>query len=162
MANLGDCRAVLCRAGTAVDLTTDCKASRPDEIARIAEVGAFVSNGRINGGLQVSRAFGDFKDKGNGLGGRNVVSSEPELTEELTCVLREWRVALTRQWHYYVIVLGINDKFVMLACDGLWDVLTSQAAVDFVSSRLGEFQQQQSLDQIAQELALHAINASAA
>jgi protein phosphatase PTC2/3 len=81
MANLGDCRAVLCRAGTAVDLTTDCKASRPDEIARIAEVGSFVSNGRINGGLQVSRAFGDFKDKGNGLGGRNVVSSEPELTE---------------------------------------------------------------------------------
>jgi protein phosphatase 1G len=60
------------------------------------------------------------------------------------------------------IVLGIDDKFVILACDGLWDVLTSQAAVHFVSSRLGECQQQQSLDQIAEELALHAINVSAA
>jgi serine/threonine protein phosphatase PrpC len=56
------------------------------------------------------------------------------------------------------IVLGTEDKFVILACDGLWDVLTSQAVVDFVSSRLGEFQQQRSLDQIAEELALHAID----
>jgi serine/threonine protein phosphatase PrpC len=81
MANLGDCRAVLCRAGTALDLTTDCKASRPDEIARIAEAGQFVTNGRIIGGLQVSRAIGDFDYKGIGLRRRNIVSSEPELTE---------------------------------------------------------------------------------
>jgi serine/threonine protein phosphatase PrpC len=81
MANLGDCRAVLCRAGTAVDLTVDCKASRPDEIARITAAGGFVNNGRVRGQLEVSRALGDAAYKNCENTALSVVSSEAELTE---------------------------------------------------------------------------------
>jgi serine/threonine protein phosphatase PrpC len=115
MANLGDCRAVLCRAGTAVDLTADCKASRPDEIARIADAGLFfVSGGRINGQLQVSRAIGDFSHKGKGIDGRNVVSNEPELTEVSTADRCSWRA-------YYVhgaslVTVGFTAVKVCSSC----------------------------------------------
>jgi serine/threonine protein phosphatase PrpC len=78
MANLGDCRAVLCRAGAAVDLTADCKAARPDEVARVVDAGGLVSNGRIHGETEVSRSFGDSKYKAKG---KEWVSSKPELTE---------------------------------------------------------------------------------
>ena len=59
MANTADTRAVLSRQGVALDLTIDRKASDPEEIARIAESGGFVANGRVQGTLAVSRALGD-------------------------------------------------------------------------------------------------------
>lgn len=37
--NVGDCRAVLCRGGEAVDLTTDHRPSREDERARVKDAG---------------------------------------------------------------------------------------------------------------------------
>lgn len=57
--NCGDTRSVINRNGRAVDITRDQKASEPDEIARIAEAGGYVNNGRVLGVLAVSRAFGD-------------------------------------------------------------------------------------------------------
>jgi hypothetical protein len=59
VANTADTRAVLSRQGVALDLTIDRKASDPEEIARIAESGGFVANGRVQGTLAVSRALGD-------------------------------------------------------------------------------------------------------
>ena len=47
MANTADTRAVLSRQGAAIDLTIDRKASDPEEVARIAESGGFVANGRV-------------------------------------------------------------------------------------------------------------------
>jgi serine/threonine protein phosphatase PrpC len=79
-ANLGDCRAVLCRAGTAIDLTVDCKASRPEEVARIVEAGSFVNGGRVRGQQQVARALGDANHK-TAANGNHAVCSVPELTQ---------------------------------------------------------------------------------
>jgi serine/threonine protein phosphatase PrpC len=81
MANLGDCRAVLCRAGAALNLTVDCKASRPDEIARIVAAGGFVNKGRVRGQLEVSRALGDAAYKNCDDAAHSIVSSKAELTE---------------------------------------------------------------------------------
>lgn len=63
VANVGDCRAVLCRGGNAVVLTTDHTPSVPSEAARVEAAGGFVSRGRVNGILGVSRSFGDIHCK---------------------------------------------------------------------------------------------------
>lgn len=63
IANVGDCRAVLCRGGNAVAITTDHTPSVPSEAARVEAAGGFVSRGRVNGILGVSRSFGDIHCK---------------------------------------------------------------------------------------------------
>jgi protein phosphatase 2C family protein 2/3 len=121
-ANVGDSRAVLCRAGRKVDLSFDHKAKRPDERARILAAGGTVVKDRLHGVLAVSRAFGDGEHKmglGEELWGKEFsadpLSAEPEVTHE---------------------ALQPNDEFVIVACDGIWDVMTSQQAVNFVRRRL--------------------------
>jgi hypothetical protein len=102
---------VLCRAGTAVDLTRDHKPALEKE--RIERDGGKVEYSMLNGDLQVSRAFGNVHtDTGHKAKG---LSSVPEITK---CHLTD------------------DDEFVILACDGLWDVMPSQAAVSFVRHSL--------------------------
>eukprot|EP00397_Hematodinium_sp_SG-2012_P014778 GEMP01015036.1.p1 GENE.GEMP01015036.1~~GEMP01015036.1.p1 ORF type:complete len:613 (+),score=112.55 GEMP01015036.1:162-2000(+) len=120
-ANVGDCRAVLSRGGVAVDLSSDHKPQREDECKRIEAAGGFISYGRVLGRLAVSRAFGDPEYKclmeesgGDGLVGP-VVNCVPEIREDS---------------------LQDSDEFVLLACDGVFDVFTSQDAVDFVRAEL--------------------------
>lgn len=60
VANIGDSRAVLCRAGQAVALSTDHKPDLPEERERIEKAGGYVKQGRVNGSLSLSRSFGDF------------------------------------------------------------------------------------------------------
>jgi len=108
IANVGDTRAVLSRGGKAVRLSTDDKPSNPDEELRIRNLGGFVVVGseisRVNGTLAVSRSIGDFYM-------HPYVTSEPHLHE------------FTRD---------ASDKFIILACDGVWDEVTDQHAVDIV------------------------------
>ncbi|POM80360.1 CAMKK/CAMKK-META protein kinase [Phytophthora palmivora] len=128
VANVGDCRAVLCTADAiAIDLTTDHKASLPEEQARIEASGGFVHNGRLDGILQISRGFGDLAHKQDG---HLVVT--PDVVEHL---------------------VGPSDQFVLLASDGLFDVLTSQQAVNFVLRKL---QTHGDVQLAAQELVLKA------
>ncbi|TMW60528.1 hypothetical protein Poli38472_000570 [Pythium oligandrum] len=121
--NLGDSRAVLCRGGNAIPITRDHKPNLPDEKQRILQVGGFV--GVFNGVprvysaagagltvqpeaatyLAVSRAFGDRSLKIPA----PCVSSEPEIK--------------SYQVHE-------DDLLIVIATDGVWDVLTNQDAVD--------------------------------
>lgn len=103
-ANVGDARAVLCRGGKAVRLTYDHKGSDKQEAKRITDAGGFVMSGRVNGVLAVTRSLGDSSMK-------EFVVGAPYTTETELCE---------------------EDEFVILACDGLWDVATDQAAVDLV------------------------------
>ena len=113
VANAGDCRAVLSRHGTAIDLSADQRPSTSVERARIEAAGGYVEDGYINGHLGVARAFGDFhidglKGGADGKPGPLIVTPEVE-TRTLTT----------------------QDEFIVLACDGLWDVFSSQNAIDF-------------------------------
>ncbi|KAK4768875.1 hypothetical protein SAY86_027025 [Trapa natans] len=112
VSNVGDCRAVLCRAGTAEALTSDHKASVAGERERIEKAGGYVDccNGvwRVQGSLAVSRSIGDRHLK-------RWVTAEPE-----TRVLR----------------MKHHHEFLILASDGLWDKVTDQEAVDAVRSSL--------------------------
>ena len=117
VANVGDSRAVLCRAGTALPLSRDHKPKVSAERERILHAGGFIVDGRVNGDLSLSRALGDFRHKcvAHLPPSKQPVSSEPE-------------VRSTRRLR--------SDQFVLLACDGLWDVISSVDAVEFVASRL--------------------------
>ncbi|KAL1942100.1 hypothetical protein VTO73DRAFT_6630 [Trametes versicolor] len=103
-ANVGDARGVLCRAGKAMRLTYDHQASDKREAARIEKEGGTIEDGRVDGMLIPTRALGDPEMN-------HYVTSNPYTTE---------------------IELGDSDEVLILACDGLWDVLEDQEAVDLV------------------------------
>ena len=63
VANVGDSRAVLCRAGVPLPLSRDHKPKVTAERQRILQAGGFIVDGRVNGDLSLSRALGDFRHK---------------------------------------------------------------------------------------------------
>ena len=107
VANAGDSRCVLSRRGRAGDLTHDHKPTDPEEYARILKAGGFVTEGRVNGSLTLSRALGDLEYKQ-----ARELPPEPQAVTALPEVRSE--------------ALGEGDEFLILACDGIWDVLTNQ------------------------------------
>eukprot|EP01108_Squamamoeba_japonica_P008948 TRINITY_DN813_c0_g3_i1.p1 TRINITY_DN813_c0_g3~~TRINITY_DN813_c0_g3_i1.p1 ORF type:complete len:565 (+),score=412.98 TRINITY_DN813_c0_g3_i1:154-1848(+) len=105
VSNCGDARAVLCRDGNAVRLSVDHKPDDPLERKRIRELGGYVSyTGRILDDILVARSLGDAQNQ-------PYVTSEP-----------------------YVAHFELTDKdeFLILACDGVWDVVSDEAAVELV------------------------------
>lgn len=117
-ANAGDSRAVFSRkGGVAVDMSYDHKPTNASERERIQAAGGFVSEGRVNGSLALSRALGDFEYKGN----KDLPPDEQAVTAHPD--VKEFQ-------------LEDGDEFMILACDGIWDVMTSQKCVDFVRERI--------------------------
>eukprot|EP00249_Psilotum_nudum_P021975 c28325_g2_i2 orf=270-1616(+) len=132
VANAGDCRAVLCRRGKAVEMSRDHKPGCAFERSRIEALGGFVIDGYLNGQLSVARALGDWhmkELKGSGC----LLSAEPELKQ---------------------IRLSEEDEFMIIGCDGLWDVFTSQNAIDFARRKL---QQHNDPEQCSRELVTEAL-----
>jgi len=107
VANAGDSRAVFCQKKTSVIITEDHKPSSDRELKRITSLpGGFVLKNRVQGKLAVARAIGDYK-------------LNPYVTETPD-------VFGPFNW---------NDpeyEFLILACDGLWDVMEEQKACDYV------------------------------
>lgn len=108
----GDCRAVLHKGGIAVPLTNDHKASREDERERIEALGGhvddFTGTWRVQGIMAVTRGLGDQHLK-------EYISPVPETRVLEACG---------------------DDDFIVLATDGLWDVVTSEEAVAVASAIL--------------------------
>uniref|UniRef100_UPI0037E9A8EE integrin-linked kinase-associated serine/threonine phosphatase 2C isoform X2 n=1 Tax=Semicossyphus pulcher TaxID=241346 RepID=UPI0037E9A8EE len=122
VANLGDSRAVLCRmeatAGAdeqrrsvTLALSKEHNPTIYEERMRIQRAGGTVRDGRVLGVLEVSRSIGDGQYKRCG------VISTPDLR----------RIQLTA-----------NDRFIILACDGLFKVFSADEAVKFVLNVLQE------------------------
>ncbi|KAK0182257.1 hypothetical protein PV327_000412 [Microctonus hyperodae] len=118
IANCGDSRAVLCSSGNPVFATRDHKPILPAEKERIQAAGGSVMVQRVNGSLAVSRALGDYEYKNvEGRGPcEQLVSPEPEI------FVRDRNLE--------------HDEFLVLACDGVWDVMTNEDLCDFIYSRL--------------------------
>ncbi|XP_076805049.1 protein phosphatase 1G-like [Clavelina lepadiformis] len=119
VANAGDSRCVLCRKdGKAFDMSDDHKPEDETELSRIKAAGGHVNlQGRVNGGLNLSRAIGDHCYKTN---------KDLPLEEQMISAMPDVRS----------VVLDPDDEFMVLACDGVWNVFTSQEVVDFVRDRL--------------------------
>lgn len=73
---------------------------------------------RVNGSLAVSRALGDYEYKNvEGMGPcEQLVSPEPEI------FVRDRDDGL--------------DEFLVLACDGIWDVMSNEDLCQYIHSRL--------------------------
>ncbi|KAH9763699.1 putative protein phosphatase 2C 8 [Citrus sinensis] len=127
VANIGDAKAVVARSSIvdgsnnhldelsslkAIVVTREHKAIYPQERARIQKSGGTVSsNGRLQGRLEVSRAFGDRQFK-------------------------KFGVVATPDIHSFEVTE--RDHFIILGCDGLWGVFGPSDAVEFVQKLLKE------------------------
>lgn len=117
-ANAGDSAAVLCRKGIATELSVAHKPLDEKERRRIEQAGGFVSEqGRVNNNLNLSRSIGDLKYKQNrGIERKDqIISAEPD---------------------FISLPITPEDEFLIVACDGIWDVVQPQEAVDFVRERM--------------------------
>ncbi|KAJ3158540.1 Protein phosphatase 2C 1 [Geranomyces michiganensis] len=92
------------RDGKAIRLSYDHKGSDPAEAKRIVESGGFVMNNRVNGVLAVTRSLGDIS-------------------------MKEWVIGSP---YTAETVLDEKDSFLILACDGIWDVCSDQTATDLI------------------------------
>ncbi|KAF1928520.1 PP2C-domain-containing protein [Didymella exigua CBS 183.55] len=113
VANSGDSRTVLGVKGRAKPLSFDHKPQNEAEKARIQAAGGFVDFGRVNGNLALSRAIGDFEFKKSAdlPPEQQIVTAFPDVeTHEINA----------------------DDEFLVVACDGIWDVQSSQAVIEFV------------------------------
>jgi protein phosphatase 2C len=111
VSNCGDSRAVLCRGKEPLALSVDHKPNRDDEYARIEAAGGKVIqwNGhRVFGVLAMSRSIGDRYLK-------PWIIPEPEV------------MFLPR---------AKDDECLILASDGLWDVMTNEEACDLARRRI--------------------------
>mmetsp|Transcript_25184 Transcript_25184/g.35282 ORF Transcript_25184/g.35282 Transcript_25184/m.35282 type:complete len:561 (-) Transcript_25184:439-2121(-) len=117
IANIGDCRAVLCVGGQPVRVTEDHKASLASEEQRIVKLGGFITTAidrfgnvisRVCGQLAVTRAFGDFSLE-------PFVIAEPDVFGPYN--------------------LDVKEKvfFLIMACDGVWDKVSDEEAVSIVA-----------------------------
>lgn len=115
--NVGDSRAVASVAGQVQQLSFDHKPSNETETKRIIAAGGWVEFNRVNGNLALSRALGDFVFKKN----------EKKRAEEQI---------VTAYPDVIVKDLTPDHEFIVLACDGIWDVMTNDEVVDFIRTRI--------------------------
>ncbi|XP_040569287.1 protein phosphatase 1A [Lepeophtheirus salmonis] len=119
LSNCGDSRGVISRQTSIPVLSTvDHKPSNPFELDRIVNAGGAVMTQRVNGFLAVSRSLGDFDYK-------KLTTKGP--TEQLISPEPEFYIK-TRE--------NDLDEFLVLACDGVWDVMSNEDICQFIGSRM--------------------------
>ncbi|KAI7983214.1 putative protein phosphatase 2C 49 [Camellia lanceoleosa] len=97
VASLGDCRAVLCRKGIAIEMSQDHRPNYASEQMRVEELGGYIDDGYLNGVLSVTRAMGDW-DMKFPRGSSSPLLAEPEFCQ---------------------VVLTKDDEFLIIGCDGI-------------------------------------------
>ncbi|XP_027344530.1 probable protein phosphatase 2C 60 isoform X2 [Abrus precatorius] len=117
VANAGDSRCVLSRKGQAHNLSKDHKPELEAEKDRILKAGGFIQVGRVNGSLNLARAIGDMEFKQNKTlpAEKQIVTADPDINSVELCD---------------------DDEFLVIACDGIWDCMSSQQLVDFIHQQL--------------------------
>eukprot|EP00326_Haptolina_ericina_P032803 CAMPEP_0181258020 /NCGR_PEP_ID=MMETSP1096-20121128/50558_1 /TAXON_ID=156174 ORGANISM="Chrysochromulina ericina, Strain CCMP281" /NCGR_SAMPLE_ID=MMETSP1096 /ASSEMBLY_ACC=CAM_ASM_000453 /LENGTH=379 /DNA_ID=CAMNT_0023356383 /DNA_START=12 /DNA_END=1151 /DNA_ORIENTATION=- len=120
MANVGDSRCLLLSEKGPLRVTVDHLATDESEACRVQQEGGQIIGKRVGGSLALTRALGDHALKGAGGG----VSATP---------------------HYVRRLLSAEDRFVVLASDGVWDVMTDDLVYWEVMSHASEMAQQLSM-----------------
>lgn len=108
-ANIGDSRNILVRETESIRLSFDHKANVKSEIERVKSEGGIIIKGRLYATLAITRAFGDYSFKIDVSGLSNI----PYITR--------------------TVVLN-SDKYVVMASDGIWDVINEEKATDIINN----------------------------
>ena len=111
----------------AVRLTHDHKATDPEEITRIQNSGGIMLRGRVLGVLAVARSLGDHGLKEFVIGRPYLSSTVVKI--EKNKVISGWRKNSEDDEKNTSMTDG---EFLIVACDGLWDVMQDQEAVNLV------------------------------
>jgi serine/threonine protein phosphatase PrpC len=116
-------------------MSEDHKPAREDEAKRIRDAGGFVINNRVMGELAVSRAFGDADFK---KGIKSIIEEEggvmPTDGENGNDGASWDQPLIIAEPDILATTLTDNDQFLLLACDGLFDVFTPEEVVTFVKA----------------------------
>lgn len=107
VANAGDSRAIISRESGVSRLTHDHKPSDEAEAKRLTDDGAFIRDGRVNGMIGITRALGDH-------------------------TMKQWIISTP---YVQVLELQPTDEFLVLACDGVWDVVKDEEAIAFLKEK---------------------------
>lgn len=137
-ANAGDSRAIYSKnKHHPVPLSYDHKPDDEAEERRIKDGGGFVSNGRVEGDLAVSRGLGDFRFKVRDtvLAGISCYyNSDSKPSTDMTNIIPDdQKVSSVPD----IIVQNRNadqDEFIIVACDGIWDVQSNKECTEMVAS----------------------------
>jgi len=118
-ANVGDSRCILSngRSQDVLQLSVDHKPDVEFEKHRIIAAGGTVFRGRVCGGVAVSRSFGDFWFKRNA-----ALKPHQQLVTAEPCVRIQRRDAA--------------DEFLVLCCDGIYDVMSNDQLRKFIRAKL--------------------------
>ncbi|CAG9460928.1 unnamed protein product [Pedinophyceae sp. YPF-701] len=159
-ANVGDSRAVLGRKGQAIALSNEHRVygrggAVVAEIERVQKSGAWIDDGRVFGVVGVSRAFGDWEWKIDGLERtlKEGVESGMYLADFIESVEIKESPIITRP-DVAKLDLDEDDEVLVVATDGLWDVMTSAQVVSM--ARL-EFSRGRTAQEVADMLVQKAI-----
>ncbi|CAD8176668.1 unnamed protein product [Paramecium pentaurelia] len=117
VANAGDSRSVLCRENKNYDMSVDHKPENYEEKLRIEKAGGYVSDGRVNGNLNLSRTLGNLEYKSD---------SKLRSNEQLIIALPDIKkVELTQK-----------DKFLLMGSDGIFETLDHFDLLKFINQKL--------------------------
>ena len=117
IANAGDSRSLLYKNGKVTKLSEDHKPDMEVEKTRITNAGGFIIDGRVNGNLNLSRAIGDLEYKKN-------PKLKPE--EQLISAMPDVKV----------IPFENDDAYILMGCDGVWEILSDDEICKFVKDRM--------------------------
>ena len=130
VSNAGDSRCVLSSKGVAIEMSYDHKPDNDIEKDRIHKAGGYISDGRINGNLNLSRAIGDLEYKKDDKIGvhEQLIVAVPDIKKR---------------------ILTSDDEFIVLGCDGIWECMSNQEIVDWTAKKLKD--KEKSLSKVVEE-----------
>ncbi|AAS51543.2 ADL377Wp [Eremothecium gossypii ATCC 10895] len=130
--NCGDSRCILASMNSCIKtMSFDHKPQHIGELIRINDDGGTVSLGRVGGVLALSRAFGDFQFK------RSVAYKDSQLTNSIRRYIPAAEAQVTVEPDVLTHSLDYaKDEFLVLACDGIWDIYSNKALTQFIKYHL--------------------------
>lgn len=128
------------KAGKAVEMSIDHKPESQIEIDRIEKAGSTITDGRVDGNLNLTRSLGDLKYKQ-----RENLKAEEQ--------------AITSNPDVYVFEYSDDIDFIIMGCDGIWEKKSNEEMVEYVYNKL---KQNTDIKQIVSELLLDTIAPSVA